>query len=123
MEAQFNSHIIDFKISEYCIDVYVDGKFIGGFNIQECEIIPESIDLESLGLARKGIYGFVIDTITDNEQFKQELFEVTGNNDFELCSYLRSEAACNFWLKRGEGEEYNEEDHLNGDQETIRITL
>lgn len=131
MKFQHNNKNVELRIDEDCVDIYIEESFIGSFNLNKDDyeeedggyiyLIPEAIDFQSY--QRQGFYSKIIDTIL-SYNFLNELKEkVSENAKFVFKSVKRTEKACNFWLKRGYGEEYNEEEHMNGDQDEIEIEL
>ncbi len=110
------------------IDVYNrNGNLEASFNAEPNNYLLE-VTVEDVRISeqRKGIYTTIIDTILFDEDFHSLLkleFEEYEIENASFKSVLRTEQACNFWLKRGYGEEYNEHDHENGQQEPIEIEM
>lgn len=122
-----NSSSIRFEISENCIDIYINDKHAGDFTIEKefetIVIIPNSIDIENINEARKGNYTYIINTIL-NSELNNDILNI--NEDVEniiFRSVLRTEKACNFWNKLGYSNTYDIDEHENGEQEVIEITI
>jgi len=128
MKITKNNKTINFEISEDCIDVYLDNKLAGDFDITNesgyVTITPNSIDLENIGLARKGFYTEIIDTILEgtlNDEIEEQFEDYVKKITFQ--SIKRTEKACNFWNKRGYKVEYDKKEHEKGEQEIIEIEI
>ena len=131
MNLKHNNKNLELRIEDDCVDIFIEDSFIGSFDLNKDDydhnnggyifLIPEAIDFQSF--QRQGFYTKVIDIVFSYD-FKCELENnISDNCKFIFKSVKRTEKACNFWLKRGYGEEYNDEDHTNGDQEEIEIEL
>jgi hypothetical protein len=132
MKATYNNSELELRISEDCIDIYVDEKHAGDFSIEMDNdyaiVTPNAIDFENINKARQGFYTFVIDSILEgelnnemSETIKEELeIEVEG---FIFRSVLRTEKACNFWNKRGYNVPFCEEEREKQEQEEIEINF
>lgn len=127
MKIQNNNQTINLIVDESCIDIYVDETFVGDFTLENnCGIVtirPNSIDFSIGNNERKGHYTCIIDAILGGELNNEidNLFDDVTQINFE--SVLRTEAACNFWNKRGYYCEYDEYEHENGEQEVIEIPI
>jgi len=122
MKTYKNNIEIKFEISEDSIDFFVNNQYAGDFQIENNEgyaiITPNSIDLEQIGYDRQGVYNHVIDTILQGD-----LNDHIDADTIDFNSVLRTEAATRFWQKRGYKVEYDEQEHLNGEQEVIEIKI
>ena len=104
----------------------LEASFSTEFNNNGLEITVEDVRISE---QRKGIYSTIIDTLLLNDDFHDFLKASFEEDEEEVVehavffSVLRSEEACNFWLKRGYGEAFNEHDHSMGQQEPIEIGL
>tara|TARA_R110000744_G_scaffold166252_1_gene283306 strand:+ start:52 stop:447 length:396 start_codon:yes stop_codon:yes gene_type:complete len=131
MNLKHNNKNLELRIEGDCVDIFIEDSFVGSFDLNKDDydyndggyiyLIPEAIDFQAH--QRQGFYSKVIDTVL-SYNFLQELkSKVSENAKFSFKSVKRNENACNFWLKRGYGEEYDQDDHNNGDQEEIEIEL
>ena len=109
------------------IDFYsvngLEASFNAEMNYTTLEITVEDVRISE---QRKDIYSSIIDALLFNSDIHSELKESFKEEEIENANFkslLRSEQACNFWLKRGYGEEYNEHDHQEGQQEVIEIEM
>ena len=122
MRTYKNNIEIRFEITDDCIDFFVNNQYAGDFQIENNDgyaiITPNSIDLEQIGYDRQGIYNHVIDTILEGD-----LNSFIEADRIDFNSVLRTEPATKFWNKRGFNVEFNEREHLNGEQEIIEINV
>tara|TARA_R110000851_G_C12748910_1_gene531764 strand:- start:146 stop:544 length:399 start_codon:yes stop_codon:yes gene_type:complete len=110
------------------VDFYnSNGNIEASFNAEPNDCLLEiTVDDVRISEQRQGIYSAIIDAILFNEDFHSLLMSDFEEYDIEnACfkSVLRSENACEFWVKRGYGESYDEHDHQNGQQEVIEIEM
>lgn len=124
-----NNFELEIRIDADCesVDFYsfngLEASFNAEMNHFDLELTVEDVRISE---QRKGIYSTIIDTILFNDDFHSLLKKYFEEEEVEnACfkSFLRSEQACNFWLKRGYGEVYNEHDYLEGQQEVIEIKI
>jgi hypothetical protein len=132
MKTFYNNSEIELRVAEDCIDIYLNDQHAGDFSIEMdndyAVVIPGAIDFENINKARQGFYTFVIDAILEgelndeiSEKIQEELeIEVEG---FIFRSVLRTEKACNFWVKRGYNVPFCEEEREKQEQEAIEINF